>query len=828
MSVINPPPHIGRANSLVPEISQRTDSVRSGDVSHASSRASYDSISPAGTQAASLASSARPRPRAPAPNAALSDDRSLNLSGPSPAALHASRSATESSSPKSPPFPASPVPVVPDAGAQHDHDSGSDESSIGTGRCLPAPDNRPSIVPEPSSGMGGVVAQLSWKESVRNVCAHAFRFGPSRPRRSHQPDFSSQPQDESHVSHRPRLQVPAHSYVVLVVVLRTRAVVLEMGPFADSQNPQPQGWYPESGTSGQEHFMPLPPWQITERLVVPVCEASQGLGAIRPIRGHPGTAMIVLTGRQAGHVQSIQLAVGPERSVRVRQDSASPGPSAIIAAHESALSVLTLSPCGSLLATMSDKGTLVRLWSTFQPGQDHKHGRHTRSSSSRVKIGFRKVRELRRGLDTAKIHDVSFSPDSRWLAVVSETGTIHLFFLSDLASSVTGKHSGSGGGNHSLASTSGGAMGAGKGSPARTETKPVSHSSSKPSKLGSLSRVVPSSMIPRYFSSEWSTAIFRLRLTNFAPHPSTRREKSGSAAAGGETSSTHRMETDAVRMQTGFGEVAPPPPADWVQVASSKGKDFTAAGPTREGQWASLRQRISSARKGEAAIDERVSLGWIATEAVSQPLPSIATTAGSSLSGSHPRSRSSGRSRTASPTEPFQLLAATTAGHLYRIALDSPWVCASTDKMPRTRTGSTPTSGGDTFPGEASEGEDAEDAEDLVLSMYRRGGASSGRAPAAAAAAAAAAGAAAPAATSAGPSSRRLLSELRPRGSGEEGSTRHHPASSSSSCSATGAGTAAGVSAEGDDEALSGSKGCRLEEYRLFGHKDVFAPSWLY
>ncbi|AGO85892.1 WD40-repeat containing protein [Pandoravirus salinus] len=79
-----------------------------------------------------------------------------------------------------------------------------------------------------------------------------------------------------------------------------------------------------------------------------------------------------------------------------------------IAAHEMPIARLALNADGSLLATTSEKGTVVRVWDTA-------------SGEKRV--------ELRRGKDPALISTLSFSRDSRWLAVSSDRGTVHIFDL---------------------------------------------------------------------------------------------------------------------------------------------------------------------------------------------------------------------------------------------------------------------------------------------------------------------------------------------------------------------------------------------------------------
>ena len=80
----------------------------------------------------------------------------------------------------------------------------------------------------------------------------------------------------------------------------------------------------------------------------------------------------------------------------------------LINAHESGIAYIALNKDGSLLATASDKGTLIRI---FQ------------SSSGLF------LQEVRRGKDKAEIECICFDSTSKLLAVSSNKGTIHIFSL---------------------------------------------------------------------------------------------------------------------------------------------------------------------------------------------------------------------------------------------------------------------------------------------------------------------------------------------------------------------------------------------------------------
>lgn len=81
----------------------------------------------------------------------------------------------------------------------------------------------------------------------------------------------------------------------------------------------------------------------------------------------------------------------------------------MIPAHDSPLAALAFNSSGSLLATASEKGTVIRIFA--------------------IPSG-NKVFELRRGVKRcAAIYSLSFSPDDKYLSTSSNTETIHIFKL---------------------------------------------------------------------------------------------------------------------------------------------------------------------------------------------------------------------------------------------------------------------------------------------------------------------------------------------------------------------------------------------------------------
>ncbi|KAG2497893.1 hypothetical protein HYH03_004159 [Edaphochlamys debaryana] len=160
-----------------------------------------------------------------------------------------------------------------------------------------------------------------------------------------------------------------------------------------------------------------------------------------------------------------------------------------IQAHTNALSCLALSMDGKRLATASEKGTLVRVWNTAD-GQ--------------------LLQELRRGADPAHIYSLALSRNCDWLALSSDKGTVHVFALSSQvavgAPGGKGEAQRSDSGEDLAAGAGPGSQGgeAGKGSGA---TPPRQNPTSF---LSIVKGYVPAIPLPKYFSSEWSFAQFRV------------------------------------------------------------------------------------------------------------------------------------------------------------------------------------------------------------------------------------------------------------------------------------------------------------------------------
>lgn len=127
----------------------------------------------------------------------------------------------------------------------------------------------------------------------------------------------------------------------------------------------------------------------------------------------------------------------------------------ILMAHHSAIACLQFSPSGRLLASASQKGTLIRIW-------DLEHSQC--------------IGEYRRGSDSALIYSIAFSSNESKIAVSSDKGTIHVFHIQNSQ---------------------------------EPPTEPIEHAVPT---LGNRHSILSSfsSYLPKYFSSEWSFASYSL------------------------------------------------------------------------------------------------------------------------------------------------------------------------------------------------------------------------------------------------------------------------------------------------------------------------------
>lgn len=115
--------------------------------------------------------------------------------------------------------------------------------------------------------------------------------------------------------------------------------------------------------------------------------------------------LLCFPGHRVGSVQIIDLA------------NCEPGASSspvYVNAHENEIACLILNQQSTLLATASQKGTLIRVFDTSSPFRIYK------------------IVELRRGSDVATFYCLNFSHNSEFLCASSDKGTIHIFALKDV------------------------------------------------------------------------------------------------------------------------------------------------------------------------------------------------------------------------------------------------------------------------------------------------------------------------------------------------------------------------------------------------------------
>lgn len=142
-------------------------------------------------------------------------------------------------------------------------------------------------------------------------------------------------------------------------------------------------------------------------LVHSLHQTSPNLLALACLSNH----LLVLPAQTPGQLQLIALNADNTTTKRV------------LRAHNSALRCISLSQDGSLVATASEQGTLIRVFGSKSQDQ---------------------VAEFRRGMDHAIIFDLAFSPGNRWIAATSDKGTLHIFDIRPTgpANTTTGAASG--------------------------------------------------------------------------------------------------------------------------------------------------------------------------------------------------------------------------------------------------------------------------------------------------------------------------------------------------------------------------------------------------
>lgn len=136
--------------------------------------------------------------------------------------------------------------------------------------------------------------------------------------------------------------------------------------------------------------------------VVETCENTRGVCSVSPSKE---ICVLAVPDKKAGSVRIIHFDKGNKTT--------------LIDAHQQAISSLALNHEGTILASASQTGTLIRLWDTENGS---------------------KLQELRRGTDSVDIYWLLFDPLSKYLTCSSSKGTIHVFAVrQDLVQSVAAK-----------------------------------------------------------------------------------------------------------------------------------------------------------------------------------------------------------------------------------------------------------------------------------------------------------------------------------------------------------------------------------------------------
>jgi len=142
------------------------------------------------------------------------------------------------------------------------------------------------------------------------------------------------------------------------------------------------------------------PNNATKLYTLDTRENPKGLCEISPMSSSE-RQLLVFPGFKAGSVQLVDLAT--------TEPAMSTAP-VTINAHQTELACIAINQQGTMVATASIKGTLIRVFDT-------------------VKRNL--LVELRRGTDPATLYCINFSNDSDFLCCSSDKGTIHIFALKE-------------------------------------------------------------------------------------------------------------------------------------------------------------------------------------------------------------------------------------------------------------------------------------------------------------------------------------------------------------------------------------------------------------
>ncbi|KAF9165196.1 WD repeat domain phosphoinositide-interacting protein 3 [Actinomortierella ambigua] len=165
----------------------------------------------------------------------------------------------------------------------------------------------------------------------------------------------------------------------------------------------------------------------------------------------------------------------------------------IIPAHTSPLYCLVTNADGTKCASASDKGTLIRVFDT---------------TTSKL------LNEFRRGVDRAEIYSIAFNSDSTRICAGSDKGTVHVFNLEGATGGGGVGGGGTGGAGSRVVYSQGGVpasvRGSGGGGPRYGEVQSLPSPQINSSGNRQSSLAFMKDLLPKYFSSAWSFAQFKV------------------------------------------------------------------------------------------------------------------------------------------------------------------------------------------------------------------------------------------------------------------------------------------------------------------------------
>lgn len=159
-----------------------------------------------------------------------------------------------------------------------------------------------------------------------------------------------------------------------------------------------------------------------------------GICEVTPMTTISELQLLVYPGHRVGSVQMLDMSANVVSSPLTNENlldnmdigdcnpSVSISPTSITA-HTTELSCIALNHTGTLLATTSRKGTLVRIFRTVNLEMP--------SHSNYFPLSPVQVAEFRRGIDSVTVYCIVFSPDSEYVLVSSDKGTVHIFALKE-------------------------------------------------------------------------------------------------------------------------------------------------------------------------------------------------------------------------------------------------------------------------------------------------------------------------------------------------------------------------------------------------------------